>query len=165
MPDDSQRVDQYIARAAPFARPILERVRKVVHRACPDIEERIKWGMPSFEKNGLVCGIAVFKAHATFGFWRGAELEDPAGILRGKDKASFMAEKLTDVSQLPPDRILREYVKRAVELNEKRAKEPKPPPRTRKKKPEAKVPPDLAAALKKNARARATFEKFPPSHR
>ncbi len=136
MPDESKRVDDYIARAAPFARPILERIRKVVHRACPEIEERIKWGVPSFEKDGLVCGVAAFKAHATFGFWRGAELDDPGGILRGKEKASFMAEKLTDVSQLPPDEVLADY-----------------------------VPADLAAALKRNARARTNFGKFSPSNR
>ncbi len=167
MPDESKRVDDYIARAAPFARPILERIRKVVHRACPEIEERIKWGVPSFEKDGLVCGVAAFKAHATFGFWRGAELDDPDGILRGKEKASFMAEKLTDVSQLPPDEVLADYVRCAVELNARRAQEPKKAgsPKEKPKRPEAKVPADLAAALKRNARARTNFGKFSPSNR
>lgn len=165
MPDDRKRVDAYIAKSAPFARPILERLRKAVHLGCPDIEERIKWGMPSFEKEGLVCGMAAFKAHATFGFWKGEHLEDPHGILRGKGTASFMAEKLVDVSQLPADRILADYVRRAVELNRKIAAGEGPKKAPRKKKPEAKVPPVLAAALKKNARARAVFEGFPPSHR
>lgn len=163
MPDDSKKVDAYIAQAAPFAKPIIEKVRRVVHKACPDIEERLKWGMPSFEKNGLVCGVAAFKAHASFGFWRAKQLDDPAGILKDK-RGGMMGEKLTDVSQLPADSILVDYVKRAVALNESGAKSPMSRPKGPKK-PEAKVPPDLAASLKKNAKARATFEGFSPSHR
>lgn len=160
MADDRKKVDAYIAKAAPFARPILERVRAAFHAGCPDIEERIKWGVPSFEKHGMVGGIAAFKAHASFGFWRGVELDDPHGILRAKDTASFMAEKLTDVAQLPPEKILADYVRRAVALNlagpSKREKKPtRPPP---------KVPADLAKALKMDAKARATFTGFPPSH-
>ncbi len=162
MADDSAKVTAYIARAAPFARPILERIRKAVHRGCPDIEERIKWGLPSFEKAGMVCGMAAFKGHATFGFWRGAELPDPEGILKGRGTASFMAEKLTDVSQLPPDEVLADYVRRAAALNLSgpRKAGPRKPPKL-----PPKTPPDLAAALRKAAKARATFESFPPSHK
>ena len=160
MADDRKKVDAYIAKAAPFARPILEKVRAAFHAGCPDIEERLKWGVPSFEKQGLVGGIAAFKAHASFGFWRGAELDDPQGILRAKGTASFMAEKFTDLSQVPPEKILVDYVRRAVALNlagpAKRAKKPaKPPP---------KVPADLTKALKTSPNARATFEGLAPSH-
>ncbi len=165
MKDDTAKVDAYIAKAAPFARPILERLRELVHAACPDIEERIKWGVPSFEKNGMVCGMAAFKAHATFGFWRGKELDDPHGILRAKQKSSFMAERLVDAADIPPAKILIEYIRRAIALNVKRETEPKAPASPRKKRPEAKVPDDLAAALKKNGKARTTFDGFPPSHR
>jgi len=167
--DEAKKVDAYIEKAAPFARPILERIRRVVHRACPDIEERIKWGVPSFEKHGMVCGMAAFKAHATFGFWRGAMLDDPHGILKRKGTASFMAEKITDVSGLPPDKILVEYVKRAVALNARLRSEPKGKKKAgtprKKTRPEAKVPADLASALRRSAKARAAFEGFPPSHR
>jgi hypothetical protein len=161
---DAARIDAYIEKAASFARPILERLRRVVHAACPEIEERIKWGVPSFEKNGMVCGMAAFKAHATFGFWRGKELRDPRGILRAKGTASFMPEKLTDVSQLPPDDVLAEYVREAVELNARRRAAPRKPGPVRARKPEAAVPEDLGAALRRNAKARAAFEAFPPSH-
>ncbi|MEK7468839.1 MAG: YdeI/OmpD-associated family protein [Planctomycetota bacterium] len=161
MPDDSKKVDAYIAKAAPFAQPILKRVRAAVRTGCPGIEEKIKWGVPSFEKYGMVCGMAAFKAHATFGFWREKQMKDPAGILGRHD--GMMGSRYTDVSQLPPDGVIADYVRQAVELNLSGAKSPMSRPRT--KKPEAKVPADLAAALKKNAKARATFEAFPPSHR
>lgn len=165
MPFDSSQLSAYIARAAPWARPILERIRRVVRKACPDIQERLKWNVPSFEKNGMVVGMAAFKAHVAFGFWRAKELDDPAGILRGKGKASFMGERVTDVSQLPADDILIDYIRRAVALNARRASEPRKPSTPRKPRPEAAVPSDLADALRKNAKARAAFEAFPPSHR
>ena len=54
MPDRDARIDDYIAGAAEFARPILERARAVVHEACPQVEETIRWGMPSFTYAGRV---------------------------------------------------------------------------------------------------------------
>ncbi|MCE9583123.1 MAG: YdeI/OmpD-associated family protein [Planctomycetes bacterium] len=161
MPSDSSKVDAYIAKAAPFAQPILKRVRAAVHKGCPGIEERLKWGVPSFEKNGMVCGMAAFKAHATFGFWREKQMKDPAGILGRHD--GMMGSRYTDVKELPSDAVIAAYVKEAVALNEAGTKSPISRPKT--KKPEAKVPPDLAAALMKNAKARSAFEGFPPSHR
>ena len=35
------RVDAYIAKSAPFARPILRRIRELVHEGCPDVEETL----------------------------------------------------------------------------------------------------------------------------
>jgi uncharacterized protein YdeI (YjbR/CyaY-like superfamily) len=163
VPDDSKNIDAYIAKAAPFAKPILEKIRRVVHRADPDIEERIKWGVPSFEKKGPVCGVAAFKKHAAFMFWRAAQLDDPAGILKG-NRGGTIVDKLTDVSELPSDDVLVDYVRRAIALNLSGAKSPMSRPKGPKK-PEAKVPPDLAAALKKDAKAKATFEQFPPGQR
>ena len=104
MKNRNPQVDAYIAKAAPYARPILERLRRVFHDACPEIEEKIKWGCPSFECNGMVGGFAAFKQHAAFGFWRQDLLEDPQGFLGGKDP---MSAKITDASQLPPDDVFR----------------------------------------------------------
>ena len=68
------RVDAYIASAAPFARPILKRLRALVHEGCPEVVETIKWKMPAFEHAGPLCGMAAFKAHCVFGFWKAALL-------------------------------------------------------------------------------------------
>lgn len=62
------RVDAYIAAAAPFARPILERVCAAFHAGCPDLSETIKWGVPMFQRNGILGGMSAFKAHVGFGF-------------------------------------------------------------------------------------------------
>ena len=79
MPSHDPRVDAYIAKSADFARPILEEIRARVHAACPGVEETIKWGMPSFvHGDGILCGMAAFKRHASFGYWKHALVMDGA---------------------------------------------------------------------------------------
>jgi uncharacterized protein YdeI (YjbR/CyaY-like superfamily) len=155
----SAEIDAYIANAAPFARPILKKIRAAFHRGCPMLEERLKWGVPSFEYKGLMGGVAAFKAHVAWGFWRQKEMEDPHKIFKGEGMMG--GGKITDVAELPDEKIIVEYVKAACRLNETgRMRRPKSKP-----KPDAKAPADLAAALKRNAKARATFEAFPPGQR
>jgi len=161
MPNTSLQVDAYIAKAPLFAQPILIKLRGLFHRACPDIEEKLKWGVPSFEYKGMVGGMAAFKKHMTWGFWKTKLLKDPKGILEGH-AGSMGGGKLTDVSQLPADEDIIKLITQAVELNEKGVKLARP---TAKKRPAPKTPPDLAAALKKSPRARASFDAFSPSHK
>jgi hypothetical protein len=66
-----QRIDAYIAKAAPFAQPILRHVRKLVHAGCPEVRETIKWSMPHFDYHGIMLGMAAFKGHCSIGFWKG----------------------------------------------------------------------------------------------
>ncbi len=44
-----KRIDEYISKKIAFAQPILIHLRKLVHDACPDVVENIKWGMPFME--------------------------------------------------------------------------------------------------------------------
>jgi uncharacterized protein YdeI (YjbR/CyaY-like superfamily) len=155
-------VDVYIRKAAPFARPILSKVRALFHRACPDIEETMKWGFPHFEYRGIVGSMAAFNHHATFGFWKASLMSDPHDLLGASDDAAMSRAKFTDVAELPSVAVLLEYIRAAVALNEQGAKVERP---KREKKPEAEVPADLLAALKRNKKALATFEAFSPSHR
>jgi uncharacterized protein YdeI (YjbR/CyaY-like superfamily) len=155
-------VDAYIQKAAPFARPILEKVRALFHKACPDIEETMKWGFPHFEYRGVVGSMAAFKAHAVFGFWKASLLPDPHGLLSVDGKTEMCRAKFTDVSELPSDKIVLEYMRAAVALNEQGVKVERP---KREKKPEAEVPADLRTALQKNKKAKAAFDGFSPSHR
>ena len=156
----SPEVDAYIAKAAPFARPILERIREAFHAASPKIEETIKWGVPHFDYKGIVGSMAAFKQHVGWGFWKAKLMKDPAGILKGTGMGGARTE---NVSQLPSKKVLIEYVREAVQLNEEGTKLDRTPS-TRSAKP-IEVPDDLAAALKKNKKAKTTFDGFPPSHR
>jgi uncharacterized protein YdeI (YjbR/CyaY-like superfamily) len=154
------RVDAYIERQADFARPILSRLREIVHAACPDVEETIKWGMPSFDYHGLLCGIAGFKRHAALGFWKSALILDPKGNRADESMGQF--GRITKLSDLPPRKVLVGYVRKAMELNEQGVKVATR--RTGPRKP-LPMPADLRVALAKSARARATFEKLPPGGR
>jgi len=158
MPKKDRRVDAYISKSAEFARPIMVQLREVIHEACPDVEETLKWGMPSFMHHGILCGFAAFKEHATFGFWKGSLILDKNGSRA--DEAMGQFGRLTSVKDLPPRKTLAKYVKEAARLNEAGIKAPRA---TRKPKPAPKAPPDLLAAMKKNAKARATYERFSPS--
>ncbi|KQY52367.1 YdeI/OmpD-associated family protein [Lysobacter sp. Root494] len=155
------RIDAYIARAAEFARPILVRLREVVHVACPECEETLKWGMPAFTHRGrILCGMAAFKQHATFNLWQGAMIVGKDG--RALDDAMGQFGRLTKPGDLPGKRELAGYIREAVKLIDAGVKRPAA---RRAPGPPAEVPDDLAAALGKNAKARATFDAFPPSSR
>lgn len=156
------RVDAYIAQAAPFARPILAHLRDIVHRACPDVEETIKWSSPHFTWNGMLCHMAAFKQHCAFGFWKGELVVDDAG--QRVDAAMGQFGRITALSDLPSATQLAQYIRRAMQLNVDGVKTP-----TRSKPKRAPddlaIPDVLAAALKKNTAARTTFEAFSPSHK
>jgi uncharacterized protein YdeI (YjbR/CyaY-like superfamily) len=151
------RIDAYIANAQPFARPILKAIRKAVHQGCPDVEEALKWSSPSFMYKGILCGMAAFKAHATFGFWD-HELLLRKGLKPADEKAMGQFGRLMSVDDLPSEKELVRLVKAAVALRDsgaKRAAKPRPArDRT------LEVPDYFMAALRKNEKALATFEGF-----
>jgi uncharacterized protein YdeI (YjbR/CyaY-like superfamily) len=155
-------VDAYIARSADFAPPILEHLRGVVHAACPDVEETLKWSMPHFMYQGMLCGMAAFKQHCTFGFWKGSLIVDGDGDGEGAEAAMGQFGRITKLSDLPSRRILSGYVKQAMKLNEQGVKHPT---RVKKAPKPLVVPAVLAAALKKNRKAGAAFQNFNLSHR
>ncbi len=157
----SEEVDAYIAKAPLYAKPILKRIRSAFHAGCPKLEERIKWGVPSFEYKGLMGGMVYFKEHVAFGFWKSRLMEDFHRDFSREPRASMMGARVTKVAELPSKDVLVTYVKHAAKLNDEGLKEPKlaRPKGTLK----VTVPPDLKAALARNAKARATFEGFPPS--
>lgn len=153
------RIDTYIAKATPFAQPILEQFRKIVHAAVPKVEETIKWGMPAFEYEGPLCNMAAFKAHCAIGFWKGSLLF--AKPSKAKEAMGHYG-RVTSVKDLPPKKELVRVLKEAVRLNEEGVKVERAKPAS---KAPVKTPADLAAALKKNARARKTFDAFTASRR
>jgi len=162
-----KRVDAYIAKAAPFAQVVLTHVRGLVHKACPDAVEDMKWSHPFFLHDGtILCHMASFKAHCAFGFW-GAEMGKvlrEEGVLEDGGMGSL--GKIASVKDLPPDKKMAGYIRQAVNfidagLGDNRVtvarrvvKAPKPPVET---------PTELAAALKKNKAAGKVFAAFSPS--
>lgn len=160
--DDSARIDAYIAKSADFAKPILRKIRKLFHQGCPQLEEQIKWGCPHFDYKGMLGGMAAFKNHVSFGFWKSRLMSDPKKLFATGPKASMCVIKAGAPADLPPDRVFIQYVKEAAALNDADVKAPRTPAKTRK---QPRTPADLTAALKKNAKARATFAAFSPGHK
>ena len=160
MPTVDPRVDAYLDSAAPFARPILAKLRRLVHRGCPEVVETIKWGTPAFEFRGPLAHMAAFKAHCAFGFWKGKLIAE----LASEAQAMGQFGKIRALADLPPDAQIVEWTRRAAELNASKVRLPRP---VKHAKPPLAVPDDLAAAFAEpeHAAARATFEAFAPSHR
>jgi hypothetical protein len=146
MSNKNPRVDDYIAKSADFAKPVLLRLRKLVHAACPDVTETIKWGAPFYEHKGILICTPAFKKHCAVIFWKGKLLfqDFPA-----KDNPRKKFRRLTSNADLPGDKILTGYIKQAIALNEAGVKTPRSN--------------YFLAALKKNKKALATFENFSPS--
>jgi uncharacterized protein YdeI (YjbR/CyaY-like superfamily) len=148
-------------RLAHFAKPILTYLRDLVHATCPEVEETIKWSFPNFMYKGMLCGMASFKEHCSFGFWKESLI---LGKRDGRATGSMGSfGKIAKLADLPPKKVLAGHIKEAMKLNETGVK--KPAPAKTKVKPELTVPEELASALAKNAKARATFDGFSPSHR
>ncbi len=156
------RVDAYIAKSADFAKPILTHIRELIHETCPDVEETLKWNAPHFMYHGMLGGFASFKEHCAFGFWKGKLIVDDDDTRARSAMGQFGC--LKSLKDLPPDRKLKSYIKKAMALNESGAKVPRPNKHPRKRVPD-KPPADLEAALKRSAKARKTFTAFSPSAR
>lgn len=161
MPGPDPRIDAYIAKSAGFAQPILQHLRRLVHEACPQVEENIKWGAPSFSHAGaILCGMAAFKQHVSFGFWKHAL------VMGGEAERDGMGSfgKMATLSDVPARTAMLALIRKAARLNEEGVKAsgarknmaPRPP---------LEAPDDLLAALRKNRKAKATFDGFSPSAR
>jgi uncharacterized protein YdeI (YjbR/CyaY-like superfamily) len=161
------KIDAYIAKAQPYAQPILDHLRRLVHRACPGVEEAIKWSRPFFEYKGVIlCNMSAFKEHCSFGFWGqeiGAILND-AGVLRDGGMGSL--GRITSRADLPAEKALLGWIRQAaafvdsgehtspIVARNRVAKAPRPAPET---------PLEFSAALKKNRKASAVFAALSPS--
>lgn len=163
------KVDAYIAKAQPFARPILVHLRKLVHKSCPKVEETIKWSRPFFEYRGVIlCNMSAFKEHCSFGFWG----EEIAAVLRAanatRDGGMGSLGRITSLESLPSDDAMLQWIRQAAAFVESgqytspiaaRRMVVKPP------KPTPEVPVEFSAALKKNKKAAVAFAAFSPSCR
>lgn len=161
MPSTDPRIDAYIAKAAPFAQPVLNHFRALVHRVLPEVEEGIKWSVPAFMLGGKnVAGLAAFKAHCAVmihGEGRLGEADSKGGGMGGYGK-------ITALSDLPSDAVLeaglKEAAQRVATSGTARKPQAKRPP-----KPEIPMPDDFAAALAAVPQAKASLEGFAPGQR
>jgi uncharacterized protein YdeI (YjbR/CyaY-like superfamily) len=162
MAKTDQRIDAYIAKVANFAKPIMNHLRGLIHSACPDVEETWKWSFPHFMYKGeILCSMAAFREHCTFGFWKASLMEDVDKVLEIKDREAMgHLGKITSLKDLPKDAVLKKYVKAAMKLTDDGVKLPPKVKASEKEKKELKTPEDLARELKKNKKAGKVFNDF-----
>jgi uncharacterized protein YdeI (YjbR/CyaY-like superfamily) len=161
------KVDAYLNKVQPFARPIMEHLRELVHRACPEAEETIKWSRPFFEYRGaILCNMSAFKEHCSFGFWG----EEIAAVLReakvvGADGMGSLG-RITSLKDLPSDRRMLGWIRQAAAFVDSGQYTSPIAARRKVVKPQklsVEAPPEFAAALKKNKQASSFFAAFSPS--
>jgi uncharacterized protein YdeI (YjbR/CyaY-like superfamily) len=155
----TKQFDAYITKSPDWAQPILTRLREIVHEACPDVEEEMKWSSPTFVHHGIMCGMVAFKEHVAFHFWKGELVTGTALGANGMGAAAQFG-RMTTVKDVPPKKQLVAHIKKAMKLNEEGIKVDRP----KKKRPTLTMPDYFMAAIKKNKKAFAAYEQFSPSH-
>ncbi|HLF35977.1 MAG TPA: DUF1801 domain-containing protein [Cyclobacteriaceae bacterium] len=154
------RIDAYIAKSQEFARPVLIHIRDLVHKACPEVNETVKWGMPYFDFKGPLCSMASFKAHCAFGFWKGKLLKGmPKHIQKVGDTAMGQFGRITSQKDLPADTVMLDLIRQAKKLNDDGIKIT-PAGKTDGKAKKQEIPDYFINAVRKNKKALITFEGF-----
>ncbi len=155
------RIDTYIVKSADFAIPILDYLREIVHGACPDVHETMKWSMPFFEyKNYNLCNMASFKQHCAFGFWLGSLLTDPDHVLASGTEKNSMGQlgRITKIEDLPSEEKLVGFIHEAMRLIDKGIK---PIKESVSKEPKELIVPEyFTQAINTNPLALETFGRF-----
>ena len=158
-------IDAYISKSADFAKLILNHIRELVHKACPDVEEKMKWSFPHFDYKGeMMCSMAAFKQHAVFGFWKAVLMKDSVLIDNARSETAMgHLGKLTSLKDLPSNKKMTAWIKEAMLLTDKGIKFPAKAKPSEKK--ELTVPDYFVKALNKNKKAKTVFENFAYSHK
>lgn len=165
MSTKEKKIDAYIAKSAEFAKPILNHIRELVHKACPDVEEKMKWSMPFFDYKGeMLCHMASFKQHAVMSFWKASLMKDVSLMENARSEVSMgHLGRITSLKDMPPDKKITAWIKEAMVLNEKGIKLPARAKPADKK--ELEIPDHFTKALAKNKKAKQVFDNFPYSHK
>ncbi len=156
-------VDSYINKSAEFSKPVLNHLRKLVHSACPEVEEKMKWSFPHFDYKGeMMCSMAAFKQHCAFGFWKASIMKNSQKLFEKYGKTAMgNLGQIKSLKDLPPDKVLIAGIKEAMKLNDAGVKISKSKPVT---KEDINTPDYFMTALKKNTKALKTFRNFSASH-
>jgi len=162
MSNPDPRIDVYINKAAPFAQPILRHIRRLVHKACPEVEENLKGGIPYFDYKGTIVSLAAFKSHCILNIWKGPLIKGLENIGEADDTTGQFGQ-ITSIEDLPDGETLLGYFREAKRLNDENIKVPQKSKEQAVK--ELIVPECLLDALKENPLAAEFWDKFAYSQR
>jgi hypothetical protein len=114
----SNLIDRRIRELGDWRGKTLEKVRRLIKRADPEIVEEWKWmGTPVWSHNGIVCTGETYKQVVKLTFAQGASLQDPSGLfnssLEGNVRRAIDIHETDTIDEAP----LTDLIRAAVELN------------------------------------------------
>jgi len=79
--------DAFFDALEPDQQPQALILRDLILDTIPNARESIKWGVPVYEDNKLICSIRASRRHVSLQFFdAGASLDDPDKLLQGSGK-------------------------------------------------------------------------------
>lgn len=139
------------------SKEILLFIHDTIKHEFPGLECSIKWEMPHYDHNGLMCGVGVFKKHVTLFFHKGVHMKDPYGLFDGQEtNKTNRGIKFTSVEEINPAFII-EYIKEAKQINDEGIKLHS----EKTKEKILEIPSILTDALYENPKAKKHFDLFP----
>lgn len=111
-------VEGYAEALGDWRRDAVLEIDALIRKAAPKARGSIKWAQPIYEQGGPFAWMKAAKGHVSLGFWRGAEFNDPTGILEGSG-TRMRHVKITGPSDIKKAQFTT-WVKEAVRLNETR---------------------------------------------
>jgi len=153
----SKLIDEAFSKFTGFQKEYCNHLRKLIHKAMPDVKEDWKWG-PNFNVNGMVCGVWGFKDHVKLVFFKGSAMKDTYKLFnQGKENEGNRSINFSSADKIDDKKII-EYLKEAAEINRKGIK-------LVKKEIKVVMPAILVKALNKDKASKTYFESLAPSHR
>ncbi|MBI3854552.1 MAG: DUF1801 domain-containing protein [Planctomycetes bacterium] len=114
--DLGKPVDPWFGRQPAGLRETARKLHALILSAVPGLKAELKWGMPCYLKNGMVCGLMGAKRHVGLFFHQGVRLKDPRKLLQGSGR-TMRGLKFTSPEEIPAT-ALKAFVKQAAALNE-----------------------------------------------
>jgi hypothetical protein len=111
-------VDEFVeSKVLTELRPAVAAIRSLMRACAPEAEEAMGYGMPVYRGKKVFAWIIPTKKDVTFGFSRGAAMDDRYGLLRGVGKGSkhLKMKNPWDISKP----ALKYYIKQAVNLDKR----------------------------------------------
>ena len=119
----SALIDARIEELGDWRGVMLSRLRALVKQAEPDVVEEWKWrGVPVWERDGITCTGETYKNYVKVTFFKGAALEDPAGLFNSSLDGNTRRAIDFHEGEKINEKAFKTLVRAAVTLNDSRAK-------------------------------------------
>jgi hypothetical protein len=113
--DLNKPVGPWFKKLKPDLKAIADELHRLILAAEPTLRAEMKWGMPCYSKNGMVCALMGAKAYVSIFFHHGKSLKDPKKLLTGGGKTVRFL-RFTSVQEIPAA-VVKKFVKGAVAID------------------------------------------------